>query len=85
MRRDAQTPIQKATTMTHPGDRARQLTRHLKILQLRPIAADDLEAVRGGQTASTSTSGTPAAGDDTVGDDGSIHLRQMGLALQNYH
>ena len=39
--------------------------------RLRPLATDDLRrAAGGGETASTSTSGTPSAGDDTVGDSG---------------
>jgi hypothetical protein len=39
--------------------------------QLRPLTPLDnttLVRVAGGQMASTSTSGTPAAGDDTIGD-----------------
>jgi hypothetical protein len=39
--------------------------------QLRPLVildANALARVAGGQSASTSTSGTPEAGDDTIGD-----------------
>jgi hypothetical protein len=42
------------------------LTEHLR--PLRTLDHDTLMGVAGGQTASTSTSGTPEAGDDTIGD-----------------
>ena len=55
--------------MMTPRDKVRILTGRLALLELRPVAAEALARVcGGGETASTSTSGTPAAGDDTVGD-----------------
>jgi hypothetical protein len=45
------------------SSRARTLTE-----QLRPLDADVLARIAGGESASTSTSGTPSAGDDTIGD-----------------
>jgi hypothetical protein len=45
--------------------------KHTLTKQLRPLAILDTNAlarVAGGQSASTSTSGTPEAGDDTIGD-----------------
>jgi len=51
--------------MTKASHKARDLSRRLRVLE----AVDALVLVGGGrETASTSTSGTPAAGDDTVGD-----------------
>jgi hypothetical protein len=43
---------------------ARTLARRLTTLEVRDLA----RVTGGGQTASTSTSGSPEAGDDTVGD-----------------
>jgi hypothetical protein len=44
---------------------------HALTKQLRPLTDTSLARVAGGrQTASTSTSGTPEAGDDTIGDAG---------------
>jgi hypothetical protein len=42
------------------------LTKQLR--SLTPLDATALARVAGGESASTSTSGTPAAGDDTIGD-----------------
>jgi hypothetical protein len=42
-----------------------------KLRPLTPLDTTTLARVVGGKTASTSTSGTPAAGDDTIGDHGS--------------
>jgi hypothetical protein len=47
---------------------ARILTEQLR--PLTPLDADTLARVAGGESASTSASGTPAAGDDTIGDRG---------------
>jgi hypothetical protein len=46
----------------------RTLTAHLR--PLTALDANALARIAGGQTASTSTSGTPEAGDDTIGDSG---------------
>jgi hypothetical protein len=46
-----------------PSDHARHLTR-----TLRTLDAPALARVAGGTIASTSTSGSPEAGDDTIGD-----------------
>jgi hypothetical protein len=46
-------------------------TRHLRrtLRPLQPLETIELASISGGrETASTSTSGTPAAGDDTIGD-----------------
>lgn len=65
-----------------PGRKATSIARRLAALEPRTLRADELAAATGGgETASTSTSGTPAAGDDTVGDRGGINnLRQLPLA-----
>jgi hypothetical protein len=39
-----------------------------KLRPLTPLDTTTLARVVGGKTASTSTSGTPLAGDDTIGD-----------------
>jgi hypothetical protein len=50
--------------------------------RLRPIPTSDLTRVGGsGESASTSTSGTPAAGDDTVGDQGGDFVPTMSFSL----
>jgi hypothetical protein len=41
---------------------------HTSSEQLRPLTPLTLARIAGGESASTSTSGTPAAGDDTIGD-----------------
>jgi hypothetical protein len=52
--------------------------------QLRPLTILDANALAriggGGESASTSTSGTPAAGDDTIGDSfGSVSLQDFSI------
>ena len=66
-----------------PKHKARMLSRKLVAVVPRCMSAAELEAVAAaGQSASTSTSGTPAAGDDTIGDSSGLNnLRQLGLAL----
>jgi hypothetical protein len=50
----------------------KKLTRHLR--PLTPLDNTALARVAGGESASTSTSGRPSAGDDTIGDrDDSYH------------
>jgi hypothetical protein len=44
----------------------RTLTNQLR--SLTALDSDALARVAGGESASTSTSGTPSAGDDTIGD-----------------
>jgi hypothetical protein len=56
----------------------RVLTEHLR--PLRAVDHDTLSRVAGGESASTSTSGTPSAGDDTIGDSSVHNLRQLALA-----
>jgi hypothetical protein len=63
--------------------RSRDLARSLTS-RLRPLDAARLGRVSGGDTASTSTSGTPEAGDDTVGDSSFNNLKQLGLAAHSY-
>jgi hypothetical protein len=46
----------------------KKLTQHLR--PLTPLDNTALARIAGGESASTSTSGTPAAGDDTIGDRG---------------
>jgi len=49
-----------------PIHKAHALIRPLRMLAVAP--AELARVTGGGETASTSTSGTPEAGDDTVGD-----------------
>jgi hypothetical protein len=58
------------------------------IKQLRPLTALDtttLARVAGGQSASTSTSGTPEAGDDTIGDSSGGHGGAGKVSFSDMH
>lgn len=56
-----------------PLHKAHALLRPLRSLEPRVLAPTELSRVTGGgESASTSTSGTPEAGDDTVGDSSTL-------------